>query len=162
VHQTAQSVISQLRRNTSAVGRDAVHADVSSSAIERSQELSDGKVEVCHMPRSGPPRQPWSNPRNEASAVFSGFSLKFDKTQVPANARPQPGRIPGFHYRHSIILRLPSMGSAPPSVTAFSSFAPQLTLVGSAFPYTSSTAGLNKTDASFASLVRQGGDVGPP
>ena len=54
------------------------------------------------------------------------------------------------------------MGSAIPSATALLFSAAQLTLVGSAYPYSPSTAGLNKTDASFASLVRQVGDGGPP
>jgi hypothetical protein len=68
---------------------------------------------------------------------------------------------PGFHRRHPAILRSSSMGSAPPVASAFST-TPQLTPVGLAIPYTTSTAGLNKTDASFGSLVRQVGDLGPP
>ncbi len=54
------------------------------------------------------------------------------------------------------------MGSASPTVTAFLSTA-HLTLVGSAFPYSTLKSGLNKTDASFASLVnRCVGEAGPP
>jgi len=68
---------------------------------------------------------------------------------------------PGFHRRHPTILRSSSMGSAPPVASAFSS-APQLTPAGLAIPYSTSTAGLNKTDASFGSLVRQVGGLGPP
>ncbi|RMZ71620.1 serine threonine- kinase psk1 [Pyrenophora seminiperda CCB06] len=50
----------------------------------------------------------------------------------------------------------PSMGSASPAATPFFLTA-QLTAVGSLFPYSALSSGLNKTDASFASLVRQVG-----
>jgi hypothetical protein len=79
-----------------------------------------------------------------------------------ATGHLQPGPTPGFHYRHPNILRSPFMGSASPDATALLLSAVQLTAVGSAFPYSTTTAGLNKTDASFASLVRQVGDGGPP
>lgn len=53
------------------------------------------------------------------------------------------------------------MGSASSSATDFSSTA-QLSLVGSA-SYNTLKSGLNKTDASFASLVnRCVGEAGPP
>lgn len=56
----------------------------------------------------------------------------------------------------------PSMGSASPNATASLSIA-QLTLTGPVFPYIASTSGLNKTDASFAALIRRClGEEGPP
>lgn len=55
-----------------------------------------------------------------------------------------------------------SMGSASPNTTASHSIA-QLTLTGPVFPYTALTSGLNKTDASFAALIRCClGEGGPP
>jgi hypothetical protein len=54
------------------------------------------------------------------------------------------------------------MGSASPNATASLCIA-QLTLTGPVFPYTASTSGLNKTDASFAALIRGClGEEGPP
>jgi hypothetical protein len=53
------------------------------------------------------------------------------------------------------------MGSASPAATAFLPTA-QLTAVGASFPYSTLKSGLNKTDASFASLVRQVGVSVPP
>lgn len=54
------------------------------------------------------------------------------------------------------------MGSASPDATVSLSIA-QLTLTGPSFPYTASTSGLNKTDASFAALIpRCLGEEGPP
>lgn len=52
------------------------------------------------------------------------------------------------------------MGSASFAATAFLPTA-QLTAVGTFFPYTALSSGLNKTDASFASLVRLGVGVPP-
>ncbi|KAH9877605.1 hypothetical protein IAQ61_002973 [Plenodomus lingam] len=46
------------------------------------------------------------------------------------------------------------MGSAPLTATALS-VPTQFPVVGSSYPYNALQSGLNKTDASFASLVRQ-------
>lgn len=54
------------------------------------------------------------------------------------------------------------MGSASPDATVALSIA-QFTLTGPVFPYTALASGLNKTDASFAALIRCClGEEGPP
>lgn len=96
--------------------------------------------------------------------IALAFSLTFlirdiYTTQTKTNGQER-------HLAHTIDIPLsseqPSMGSASPDATVSLSIA-QLTLTGPVFPYIASTSGLNKTDASFAALIRRClGEEGPP
>jgi hypothetical protein len=122
---------------------------------------------LIHMPAHALLRTPRpqikkpGSPRASPAGLFHTCTQTLHLTpRTPRHSRP--GLTPGAYYRHPIILRSPSMGCAATSTTALLSSAAQLTPVGSTFPYCALAAGLNKTDASFASLVRQVGDGGPP
>jgi hypothetical protein len=114
---------------------------------------SDARQGTKLRNREAPEPQPLSSSR---------LSLQHDTSLDTLPEHSRPGHTPGAYYRHPIIFTSPSMGCASPSTTASLFSAAQLTPVGPAFPYSASAAGLNKTDASFASLVRQVGDGGPP
>jgi hypothetical protein len=123
--------------------------------------------QLIHMPAhaaSRPPRHQIKKPGNPRGSTAVLFPNSHSNTTLPTThyRTPTARTHTWLSFQPPNILRSPFMGSASPSTTAFFLSAAQLTLVGSAFPYSPSTAGLNKTDASFASLVRQVGDGGPP
>jgi hypothetical protein len=123
---------------------------------------------LFHMPlqASRPPRHQIKKARNSLSRCLFPPTL-CSNTTFTNTATQYEYRITAriaylaFTITHANIRTRPPMGSASPSATALVPTA-QLTAVGSSFPYSTLKSGLNKTDASFASLVRQVGVSVPP